>query len=62
MRMRTMLKRKIKLICNWSTAAGVRMGDRGGNADMWQGYMQEMEVGVVDRPGPQSSQLCSWCS
>lgn len=60
MRMRTMLKRKIKLICNWSTAAGVRMGSRGG--DTWQGLMQEMEVGVVDRPGPQPSQLCSWCS
>lgn len=39
---------------------GVAKGSR--DRDMWQGHMQKMEVGVVDRTGPQPSQLSSWCS
>lgn len=34
---------------------GVVMGSR--DRDMWQGRMQKMEVGVVDRTGPLSSVL-----
>ena len=55
MRMRTMLKRKIKLICNLSTR--------------WDGVgvcvcvcvRKMLAGGRVDGAGPRPSQVCSWC-
>lgn len=63
MRMRTMLKRKIKLICNWSTATEVRMGGWGGDGQQGWGHVAGIyaenggRCGGQDRPSALSAQF-----